>query len=182
MLPAIAETSKVWLPIATFLLGFFVRTFTLSKADRELNERAKFTLSKELSDSQNESYQNLMKALTEYAGNVGAPSLEDFFSISGPAQNYLYQQKLTADAILSGRVDAQSRDATFLPKLFETATILVPKIYEVLREIAEKHGLPFAAGFDRANYQSIFDVVEKYDTQAAVARLSDSDNDPVGSA
>jgi hypothetical protein len=172
MPPGIAETREIWLPILTFLLGFFARTFTLSKADRELNERSKFALSKELADSQNETYQALMRALTEYSAQSSPPSLNDFFTISGPSQNYLYQQKLTADAILAGRVDAQSRDATFVPKLVETADILIPKIYGTLKKIADKHDLPYPDEFDRANYQSIFDAVEKYRGRESVDRLS----------
>lgn len=172
MPPAIVEHREVWLPIVTFLLGFFVRTFTFSKADRELNERAKFALSKELADSQNEAYQSLMRALTTYATQTDPPTLQDFFAISGPCQNYLYQQKLTADAIMSDRVDRQSRDATFVPKLVETADVIVPKTYATLKDIAAKHGLPFADEFDRANYQSIFDVVEKFKGRETTSRLS----------
>lgn len=172
MLPAIVEAREVWLPIATFLLGFFVRTFTLSKADRELNERSKFALSKELADSQNDAYQKLMKALTEFASEATKPSLADFFSICGPAQDYLYQQKLTADAVMAGRVDNQSRDATFVPKLVETADVVIPKTYTTLKKIADKHGLPYPEQFDRANYQSIFDVVEKFGGRETTARLS----------
>lgn len=172
MLPAIADAREVWLPIATFLLGFFVRTFTLSKADRELNERSKFALSKELATSQNDAYQKLMKALTEYVSASGEPSLSDFFAISGPVQDYLYQQKLTADAVMAGRVDSQSRDATFVPKLVETADVVIPKAYTTLKEIADRHKLPYPEEFDRANYQSIYDVVEKFRGREVVARLS----------
>lgn len=172
MLPEIVKTHEVWLPIVTFLLGFFAKTFTLSKADRELNERSKFALSKELANSQNDVYQKLMRALTEYASGTAAPSLADFFSISGPAQDYLYQQKLTADAVMAGRVDNQSRDATFVPKLVETADVLIPKTYTTLKKIAVKHGLPYPDEFDRANYQSIYDVVEKFRGRETVARLT----------
>jgi|GEM_PF-2032040 len=172
MPPEIVETQGVWLPILTFFLGFFARTFVMSAADRAANKRAKFALSKQLADVQNEAYQRLGKALTEYATKTSKPTLEDFFAISGPAQNYLYQQKATADAIMADMVDPQSRDATFVPKLTETADIVIPKVYQKLKEIADKHGLPHTDQFDRANYQSIFDVVEKYRGREIAARLS----------
>lgn len=172
MPPEIVESSKVWFPILTFFLGFFARTFVMSAADRAANKRAKFALSKQLADDQNEAYQKLAKALTEYGSQSSRPSLDDFFAISGPAQNYLYQQKTTADAILADMVDAQSRDGTFVPKLTETADRVIPAVYRTLKEIADKHGLPHTDQFDRANYQSIFDVVEKFGGREAVGRLS----------
>lgn len=172
MLPAVVEAREVWLPILTFFLGFFARTFTMSAADRAANKRAKFELSKQLAEQQNVAYQTLMQALTAYSSAKTKPNLNDFFSISGPAQNYLYQQKVTADAIMAGMIDEQSRDATFVPKLVETADLLVPKIYETLKGIADKHGLPHTDQFDRANYQSIFDVVEKFGGRETARRLS----------
>ena len=69
---------------------------------------------------------------------------------------------MVADAILSHQIDAQSRDATFMPKLTETADKVIPTTYATLKKIADKHGLPYPAEFERANYQSIFDVVEKF--------------------
>lgn len=172
MPPEIVESSKVWLPILTFFLGFFARTFVMSAADRAANKRAKFELSKKLADDQNAAYQKLMDALTKFASKKTKPKLEDFFSISGPAQNYLYQQKATADAIMADMVDPQSRDGTFVPKLTETADKVIPAVYQKLKEIADKHGLPHTDQFDRANYQSIFDVVEKFGGRATVARQS----------
>jgi len=172
MLPAIADHQEVWLPIVTFVLGVMFKTFVLPAADRAADRRAKFELSKKLADDQHLAFQRLAEALTRYATQKTKPKLEDFLSISGPAQNYLYQQKATADAILSGMVDSQMRDGTFLPKLTETADKVIPNIYRTLNEIADKHGLPHTDQFDRANYQSIFDVVEKYGGREIVRRLS----------
>lgn len=172
MLPVIAEYWEFWLPFVTFFLGFFARTFVMSAADRAANKRAKFEMSKKLADDQNEAFQKLGRALTEYASEKTKPTLQDFFAISGPAQNYLYQQKATADAILADMVDKQTRDATFVPKLTETADIVIPKVYATLKGIAEKHELPYTDQFDRANYQSIFDVVEKYRGREIASRLT----------
>ena len=172
MPPEIAETSKVWLPILTFIAGFLTKTWVMPAADRAAHKRAKFDLSKKLADDQNAAYQGLMTALTQYANKQSKPKLEDFLSISGPAQNYLYQQKATADAILSNMVDPQMRDGTFVPKLTETADKIIPAVYQKLNEIADKHGLPHTDQFDRANYQSIFEVVEKYRGRENFARLT----------
>lgn len=162
-MPAIVESSQVWLPILTFFLGFFARTFVMSAADRAANKRAKFDLAKKLADDQNIAYQRLIEALAKFTkSKKSKPTLDDFIAISGPAQNYLYQQKATADAILAGMVDTQSRDGTFIPKLTETAEKLIPKIYETLKNIADKNNIHYPDQFDRDNYKSIFDVVEKY--------------------
>lgn len=172
MLPAIADHQEVWLPIVTFVLGVMFKTFVLPAADRAADRRAKFELSKKLADDQNVAFQKLADALAKYGTQQTKPTLEDFVSISGPAQNYLYQQKATADAILSGMVDPQMRDGTFVPKLVETADKLLPHVYKTIAEIAERHGLPHTTQFDRANYQSIFDVIEKYGGRELVRRLS----------
>lgn len=172
MLPEIAKYQEVWLPILTFIAGVLFKTFVMPAAERAADKRAKFDLSKKLADDQNAAYQKLTDALTKYASKKSKPKLSDFVSISGPAQNYLYQQKATADAILSNMVDPQMRDGTFVPKLTETADTIIPAVYKKLNEIADKHGLPHTDQFDRANYQSIFDVVEKYNGRETVKRLS----------
>jgi len=174
MLPAIVETSQVWLPILTFFLGFFARTFVMSAADRAANRRAKFELSKKLSDDQNVAYQKLVEALTKFAAKKTKPNLNDFISISAPAQNYLYQQKATADAILAGMVDPQSRDGTFIPKLREKGERLLPKIYETLNGIAQKNGLSYPDQFNRSNYKSIVDAIDKYGHESPIANQDET--------
>ncbi len=162
MLPKIVEYQEFIVPLGAFFLGFFTSRFTLSKVDRISNENVKFALSREFAEGQNQAYAALMSALTKYAQGESKPSLDDFFEISRPAQNYLFQQKLVADAIMSDKIDRQSRDATFIPKLTDTADRLIPKIHDTLREIAVKHSLPYPADFQRGDYQSVFDAVEKY--------------------
>lgn len=163
MLPEIVKYQDIAIPVLTFLMGFFASRFTLSKAERLTHENAQFALSKQMAESQNQAYTRLMQALTKYVGDKDRPPLiDDFFAISGPAQDYLFQQKMVADAILSNKIDAQSRDATFIPKLTETADKVIPTAYATLKKIADKHGLPYPAEFERANYQSIFDAVEKF--------------------
>lgn len=180
MLPEIVEYQDILVPIATFLLGFFASRFTLSKEARLSYEQAQFALSKEMSESQHKAYIELMRALTKFVGEKDRErTMDDFFALSGPAQNYLYQQKMVADAILANKIDPQSRDANFVPKLVETADKVIPKVYENLKKIADKHNLPYPEHFDRANYQSIFEVVEKYGennplTQSAARRSTDS--------
>lgn len=163
MLPEIVKYQDVAVPIITFFMGFFASRFTLSKADRLSHEAAQFALSKQMAESQNQAYTRLMQALTKFVNDKDRPpTIDDFFAISGPAQDYLFQQKMVADAILSHQIDAQSRDATFIPKLTETADKVIPTTYATLKKIADKHGLPYPAEFERANYQSIFDAVEKF--------------------
>jgi G3E family GTPase len=131
MLPEIVEYQDILVPIATFLLGFFASRFTLSKEARLSYERAQFALSKEMAGSQNKAYNELMRALTKYVSEKGRErTMDDFFALSGPAQDYLFQQKMVADAILANKIDRQSRDATFVPKLVETADKVIPKVIQ----------------------------------------------------
>ena len=173
MLPEIVKYQDIIVPIATFFVGFFASRFTLSKEARLSHEAGQFALSKEMAESQHNSYTELMSALTQFVSEKGKErSIDDFIALSVPVQNYLFQQKMVADAILSNKIDPQSRDATFVPQLGETANKVIPKAYSNLKKIADRHELAFPEHFERANYQSIFDVVEKYGTDHLVVQAT----------
>jgi hypothetical protein len=161
---AAAATSQinVWLPIVTFFLGAALTRLTMSKAERANLGQLKSQRAADLANLQNERTVELLTALTEYSQRSGRPTLSEFLTISAAANKFLYQQKVIADAVLSDRVDATSRDNTLVPSLKETAERLIPRIYETLKDIAEKNSLPYPDDFKRENYEGIFAAVEKY--------------------
>lgn len=168
-MPLDAETIKqcstqvnLWLPVVTFVAGLFATRFSMSKSERFNANQAKFALAKEMAKARHDAHLELKSALHLYAQQTGKPSLQDFLEISSKAQTYLYQQKLIADAILSDKLDPISRDETLIPSLCETATKTIPSVYETLKYIADKNGLPYPAEFERSNYQSIYSAIERY--------------------
>lgn len=153
-------------PVIMFILGFLTSRFTMSKTDRLAAAQTKFSVARELSLNQNTAYQQFAVALAEYASSKKKkPTISDFMKISVAGQNFLYQQRLVADAILSDKVDDVSRDKTLIKSLKDTAERTIPKIYETLKEIADKNGLPQPDQFKKSDYQSIYDAVEKYGTK-----------------
>ena len=112
---ALIEQSKFIVPVITFIFGFFVSRWTLSKKDRIDIEQTKFETAKELMKERAERFQLFAVALNKYASKVDEPSINDFFNISTTGESYFYQLKITCDAILSDKVDKVSRDKTLLP-------------------------------------------------------------------
>lgn len=158
----VGKQINVWLPIVTFIAGILTRHFTMSKAERHNDANVKFNLAKDLAKSSNEASAALLNAFAKYADNSGKPTVSEFVEISGAARTFLYQQKLIADAILSGRVDPVSRDETLIAELTDTAERTIPQVYDTLRDIAERNDLPYPSQFRRENYGSIYAAVEKY--------------------
>ncbi len=65
-------------------------------------------------------------------------------------------------AILSDKVDRSTRDQMLLPKIRAAVARTLPQHYDTLREIAKKHGFPYNGELRRADYQALYDVVEKF--------------------
>lgn len=163
MLEALGLTvSQVLIAFLSFVVGFFTRSFTYTAKERADVNQVKFSNARDLAALQHQRFDELMAIFSTYALRVGKPTMMEFAAISRAAQNFLYQQQLIADAILSGRVDTVSRDSTLLPNIIETAERVIPKIYETLQEIAEENGIAYPVEFRRENYENIYAVVEKF--------------------
>jgi hypothetical protein len=150
------------IPIATFVLGFFTSRFTMSKKERADISQKEFENAKTLMEAQNSTFQEFAATLHKYANKKGRPSLTDFFDISTAGEKYFYQQRITCDAILAGKVDAASRDNTFVPKIRESVQRTLPDFYKTLSSIAEKRDIEYEGKLVRSNYESLYLVVEKY--------------------
>jgi hypothetical protein len=156
------DPAQVALACASFGVGYFVRSYTLSAKERSDVNQVAFVNAKELASLQNQRFNELMETFAEYAGASDKPTVKEFAALNRVAQDYLYQQQLTADAILSGKVDKVTRDNTLMPKLVETAERIIPKVYATLHDIADQNGIDYPIDFKRENYESIYSAVEKY--------------------
>ncbi|MGA9580941.1 MAG: hypothetical protein WBR13_03095 [Allosphingosinicella sp.] len=148
--------------VLSFLAGFLVRGFTYTAKERADVQQRNFVNARELAGLQQDRFNELSVALEAYAAEKGKPTVKDFAAISRAAQNYLYQQQITADAILSDKVDAVSRDNTLMPRLIDTAEKTIPKLYVTLHDIAKANDLIYPIEFKRENYESIYAAVEKF--------------------
>jgi hypothetical protein len=148
--------------VATFILGFMVSRWTMTKKERKDVEQKHFENGKELMLAQHEKFQEFVSVLQKYVNKVGDPTFDDFVEIATAGERYFYQQKITSNAILAGNVDAQSRDTTLVPRIAETVNSNLPHYYKTLQSIAQRKGFAYSGGLLRENYESLYVVVEKY--------------------
>lgn len=112
--------------------------------------------------AQHEKFQEFTSALQKYVAKDSEPTFDDFVQIATIGEKYFYQQKITSNAILAGKVDAHSRDSTLVPRLAETVNSNLPAYYRTLQSIAKRKGFPYSGELRRENYESLYAVVEKY--------------------
>jgi hypothetical protein len=160
-----APTGIPWtqlvIPMITFVLGFAASRFTLSKKERKDVEQANYLNAKALVEAHDKAFQSYAAALGAYETAPEA-SFSLFLDIATAGEAYFYQARLTSDAILSDKVDHKVRDNTLVPKICAIARETLPQHYEVMREIANRKGYDYQGELLRENYESIFEVVERY--------------------
>jgi hypothetical protein len=163
--PAV-PTSLEWLkdiglPLATFVAGFFVSRFTLTKKDRKDVEQKNFENSTKLLEEHQTAYDAYTKALDNY-GSAPTPDLANFIEIATKGDRYFDIIHAMSSAILSDKVDTEGRDNHLLPKIRAVADRTLLEHYAILQTIAAKHHFPYSGELRRADYNAIFSVVEKY--------------------
>jgi hypothetical protein len=149
-------------PIITFVLGFFASRWTMTKKEAADVSQTQFENARALMEAQNATFLAFTAAMNKYANKKGKPSLTDFFEVSTAGETYFYQQKITSDAILAGKVDEISRDNTLVPKIRDAVQRTLPLFYETLQSIAAKREIEYEGSLKRENYESMFVVVEKF--------------------
>jgi methyl coenzyme M reductase alpha subunit len=148
--------------IVTFILGFLVSRFTMTKKEKRDFEQKLYENSTELMNKQNERFLEFSDVLKKYIAKDGEPTLDDFFEISTIGEKYFYQQQITAEAILSNKVDPSFRDNTLIPKIQEAIEKTLPTFYATLQAIAEKKKFPYSGKFERKNYESLYLAAERF--------------------
>ena len=152
----------VLLPIVTFMLGFIVSRFTMTKKERLDFAQVQFNNAKALMEARHARFQEFTTAMKRYATKTEEPDLDDFFQIATTGENYFYQLKITGDAILSGKVDSKSRDNTLVPAIEEAITKSLPTFYQTLQSIARRKDYSYHGVLKRENYESLYAAVEKF--------------------
>ncbi|ANE55202.1 hypothetical protein AYM39_08440 [Methylomonas sp. DH-1] len=153
---------KVLIPIITFILGFIVSRFTMSKKERKDYESSLFATSIKLLEEQDKAFNEFSESLFSYANKKEAPNLNDFFSIATKGQLYFSKLSMSCDAIISGKLDKDSVKNTFTPKVKECVERSLPDFYDTLKRISIANKLEYNGELRKENYESLYVVYEKY--------------------
>lgn len=153
---------KVVLPILTFVLGFVVSRFTMSKAERKAQNMAAQNLSNELIVKKNERFNEFVKAMRDYAQKKEEPGLDDFCEIAQKGESYFAAMTVICDSILTSNIPEATVRNTHAPGISDAVKKSLPSFYAALQEIARKKEITYKGKLDRKQYESIFLVYEKY--------------------
>ena len=160
-------TLKLWtvilggtIPLVTFLLGFLVSRFTMSKKESKdiklkLQENANA-----MNNSLTECFTNYTLAISSYIKDSNTDAFPTFFNISTSGEAYFSQLRMICDSILSGSISKVSAEMTFSKIISDAVTITLPAHYDTLKEIADKHNFPYTGKLDWGNYKSIIKVYQ----------------------
>lgn len=151
----------IGLPVGMFIAGFLARSLFLTKKERKDVEQANFQNSRTLIEQHDKAYRLYVDAVEAYATSED-PNLTSFVAIASTGDTFFYQASQICDAILSDKVDRQSRDNTLLPKVRDVAFRLLPDHYDTLASIAAKKHFEYQGELRRSDYPGIFAVVEKF--------------------
>lgn len=148
-------------PILTLAFGFLVGRWTMSKKERKDFEQKNFENTRELIAKHDTAYAAYTAALNAY--NQGAtPSLGAFVDIATTGDHYFYQLNLMCAAILSDKIDGQTRDNVLLAKIRGVIDRNLEPHYTILRDISENHGFVYGGELRREDYAAIYAVIEKF--------------------
>lgn len=89
-------------------------------------------------------------------------TVELFTNLATAGTRYFDHINVIAGVIMSGQVNPQIRDGSLLPKIRAVANKTLQFHYETLAKIAAKNGFVWNGRLRKADYQSIFDVAEKF--------------------
>lgn len=154
---------KVLIPIGTFVLGFFVSRFTLSKKERFDVEAQKQARSQELTKARDEAFTAFTAALTKYANCANAPGLDEFSAIATTGEKYFTVVQMISDATLNSQLPQIAIKNTHLRTVKEVVERSLPKFFRTLQDIANAKQLKYNGVLRRADYESIFVVYDKYE-------------------
>lgn len=133
----------------------------MTRKDAKDYQQKNYENSVKLVDTQAASYRQYTTALSSYLGGPKGDSAL-FKSLAEAGDIYFYHISLMCDTILSGKVDEEIRDNTWLPKIRVAYERSLPKHYQVLQSEAAKYQIPYSGKLRRQDHESVYAVVEKF--------------------
>lgn len=153
---------NVVVAIITFVLGFLVSRFTMSKKKKKDHKAMLQESSNRMSQEIASKFGEFTFALKKYIDRKGKPKFEDFYDIATKGEIYFAQVRALCDSIISSNIDKQSIKNTHFPLVKELVENVLPEYYETLKDISQKRDFEFDGELKRENYESIYKVYEKY--------------------
>lgn len=158
------DTTNIFIPIVTFVMGFMVSRFTMSKKERK-DEQARLQSNSNAHLAKiDEKYAEFAKQLKAYASKREEPTLDDFYLVATAGDGYFTQMTALCDSILEDQVPGSAVANTFLPRVRKVADEILPQYFATLQDIAKRRGLPYKGEFRREDYESILSVRDKFCT------------------
>ena len=154
--------SDVVIPIATFVLGFFVSRFTLSKSERLTHQQRQYENTRQLEEQRKAAYDRFTTALKSYVAGESPADVTTFYEIATSGDAYFNALKSAATAIQAKAIDPSARDGTYIPAIVEALEKSVPAYYQNLQKIAEKMDHRYDGQFKEQNYRSMIEVAKKF--------------------
>lgn len=160
------EWLDIPIPIATFVLGFFISRYTLTRDQKATLNQEYFKNSQELKDKHNRFFTEYADAIGAYVKSTDDLRFDVFHSVAVAGDRYFGSINNLAEAVLSKKVDAQIEKGSFVPTICRAARESLPKHFETLRTIADKLGIPYSGELDRSEHRATFAVLEKFGLDA----------------
>lgn len=146
------------------ITGFLSRSLVSTPAERQQQRQRLYENGRHHKEERAKLYAEFTGAIRAYISKKSSGetlSLDDFQSVSKAGDLYFNELKMSADAILAKSLDKHSRD-TLVTAIVEALEKNIPLYYDTLQKIAERIGGNYNGEFLRHNYESMFQVSEKY--------------------
>lgn len=150
------------IPIATFIAGFIVSRFTMSKKERKDHSAQLQGTSNALLSSLNEQFERFASALEEYSALTGSATVLEFGNVARSGESYFGQLRMICDTILSGNIHHLVVSNTHCASVRDAVERTLPAFFETMQSIAGQAGIPYEGELRHEDYQSIYGVYEKY--------------------
>ncbi|HHQ4580170.1 TPA: hypothetical protein ACSP17_002395 [Aeromonas hydrophila] len=149
----------ILIALFSFFAGFAVKTFFMTKKERE-------DIKCEKQDRSNRLESEVIEAGNEYSIALShltqSGDFNTFMSINNTGERYFNALNALACAIVSDTIDENSAINSHVHKLRSAYTKIIPEHYTVLRSLANKCNVPYNTIFKAENYRSIRVAINKY--------------------
>ncbi|MFT4090898.1 MAG: hypothetical protein QM645_09205 [Asticcacaulis sp.] len=166
------QTVPVWQAmvalLGTIILALIGHIIAVAKLKTDIRQK-NFENSMRVVETHDAAYRTYTAALKAYGENP-EPKYEDFMKIVSAGDIYFHQYSLICNSMLSGLVDVNIRDNTWIPKIRVVLEKTLPYHYQTLKNASEKGGFPYTGELRRCDHESIYAAAEMFSTSSAWLR------------
>lgn len=170
-----SDCVPLWVPFASALgsgtASALVARLLFTRKERADLRQKNYENTLRVAEMHDNAYQSYIAALRRYFG-LDTPTVEDFFQLASSGDPYFRHAGVMADTVLSGLVNEDVRDNSWLPKLRVVIERTLPRHYETLALEAQKRGVPYTGKLRRQDHESLYALAEKYAGTSAWERAA----------